>query len=135
MFSEQERAFLQSQPLARLATVEVSGQPDVDALGFGFDGERFYVSGYSLERSRKYKNIASGHGKVSLIIDDLKSLQPLEPRAIKIHGEAEIATLEQGYRGPGTYIVITPKVSWSWGVDKPAFQDGKFVSKKITWEL
>ncbi|GHO72685.1 hypothetical protein KSD_04560 [Ktedonobacter sp. SOSP1-85] len=133
MFSEKERAFLQSQTLARFATVAVNGQPDVDAVGFGFDGERFYISGYALERSRKYKNVTSGHTLVSLIIDDLPSLEPLVPRAIKVHGEAEIVTLEQGYRGPGTYIVITPKVSWSWGVDAPAFQDGQFVTKKITW--
>jgi pyridoxamine 5'-phosphate oxidase family protein len=134
MFSEQERAFLQNQPLARLATVAVNAQPDVDAVGFGFDGNRFYISGYVLERTRKYKNIAAGNTKVSLIIDDLPSLQLMNPRAIKIHGTAEIMTLEQGYRGPGTYIVITPTVSWSWGVDEPAFQDGRFVSKKITWE-
>ncbi|GHO87159.1 PPOX class F420-dependent oxidoreductase [Dictyobacter formicarum] len=134
MFSEQERAFLQSQTLARLATVAVSGQPDVDAVGFGFDGERFYISGYALERSRKYQNVAAGHTLVSLIIDDLPSVEPLVPRAIKIHGEAEIVTLEQGYRGPGIYIVITPRVSWSWGVDAPAFQDGQFVTKKITWQ-
>ncbi|GHO57692.1 PPOX class F420-dependent oxidoreductase [Ktedonobacter robiniae] len=134
MFSEKERAFLQSQTLARFATVAVNGQPDVDAVGFGFDGERFYISGYALERSRKYKNVASGHTLVSLIIDDLPSLEPLVPRAIKVHGEAEIVTLEQGYRGPGTYIVITPKVSWSWGVDALAFQDGQFVTKKITWQ-
>jgi pyridoxamine 5'-phosphate oxidase family protein len=134
MFSEQERAFLQNQPLARLATVAVNGQPDVDAVGFGFDGARFYISGYVLERTRKYKNIAAGYAQVSLIIDDLPSVELMNPRAIKVHGTAEIMTLEQGYRGPGTYIVITPNVSWSWGVDEPAFQGERFVSKKITWE-
>jgi pyridoxamine 5'-phosphate oxidase family protein len=134
MFSEQERVFLQTQPLARLATVAVDSQPDVDAVGFAFDEGRFYITGYALERTRKYRNIAAGQIKVSLIIDDLKTLQPLEPRAIKIHGEAAILSLEEGYRGPGTYLVLTPKVSWSWGIDGPAFQDGKFVTKKITWE-
>src|SRR5690349_5165215 len=134
MFSENERAFLQSQTLARFATVAANGQPDVDAVGFGFDGGRFYISGYALERSRKYKNVAAGHRQVSLIIDDLPSLEPLVPRAIKVHGDAEIVTLEQGYRGPGIYIVITPKVSWSWGVDALAFQDGQFVTKKIIWQ-
>jgi len=134
MFSERERAFLDSQTLARFATVAVNGQPDVDAVGIGFDGERFYISGYALERTRKYKNIAAGHKQISLIIDDLVSLEPLMPRAIKIHGKAEIVTLEQGYRGPGTYIVITPEVSWSWGVDAPAFQDGQFVTRKIIWQ-
>ncbi|GCE29326.1 hypothetical protein KDA_48100 [Dictyobacter alpinus] len=47
MFSEKDRAFLRSQTLARFATVAVNGQPDIDTVGFGFDGERFYISGYA----------------------------------------------------------------------------------------
>ena len=134
MFSEQERAFLRAQPLARLATVEVNGQPDVDAVGFEFDGEQFYIAGYVLERTRKYKNIAAGQTKVSLIIDELKTLEPFDARGIRLHGEAAIVTREVGYRGPGTYLAITPKVSWSWGIDEPFLQNGKFITKKITWE-
>ncbi|GHO81024.1 hypothetical protein KSD_87950 [Ktedonobacter sp. SOSP1-85] len=134
MFSEQELAFLRTQPLARLATVAINGQPDADAVGFAFENGRFYIGGYFLERTRKYKNIAAGHSKVSLLIDELPSLEPLEPRSIKLHGEAAILQLEEGFRGPGTYIVITPKVSWSIGIEGPAFQDGKSVIKKITWE-
>ena len=134
MFSEQELAFLRTQPLARLATVAVTGQPDVDAVGFAFENGRFSIGGYFLERTRKYKNIAAGQSKVSLLIDELRSLDPLEPRSIKLHGEAEILQLEEGFRGPGTYIVITPKVSWSSGIEGPAFQDGKPVIKKIIWE-
>jgi pyridoxamine 5'-phosphate oxidase family protein len=134
MFSEQELAFLRTQPLARLATVAVAGQPDADAVGFAFENERFSIGGYFLERTRKYKHIAAGQSKVSLLIDELRSLDPLEPRSIKLHGEAEILQLEEGFRGPGTYIVITPKVSWSSGIEGPAFQDGKPVVKKITWE-
>jgi pyridoxamine 5'-phosphate oxidase family protein len=133
MFSEQEFAFLETQPLARLATVAVNGQPTVDAVGFAFVEGRFYVTGFALERTRKYRNVESGQSKVSLIIDDLKTLQPFEPRAIKIHGEAAILSLAEGYRGPGTYLVVTPEVSWSWGIDGPAFRDGRFVSKKVTW--
>jgi pyridoxamine 5'-phosphate oxidase family protein len=134
MFSEQEIAFLRTQPLARLATVAVNGQPDADAVGFAFENGRFYITGWYLERTRKYKNIAAGQRKVSLLIDDLRSLEPFEPRAIKLHGEAEILQLEEGFRGPGTYLVITPKISWSSGIEGPAFQDGKAVIKKITWE-
>jgi pyridoxamine 5'-phosphate oxidase family protein len=134
MFSEQEFAFLRTQPLARLATVAVNGQPDADAVGFAFENGRFYITGWYLERTRKYKNIAAGQSKVSLLIDDLRSLEPFEPRVIKLHGEAEILQLEEGFRGPGTYIVITPRVSWSSGIEGPAFQDGKAVIKKITWE-
>lgn len=134
MFSEQELAFLRTQPLARLATVTVNGQPDADAVGFAFENGRFYIGGYFLENTRKYKNIASGQNKVSLLIDELRSIDPLEPRSIKLHGEAEIQQREEGFRGPGTYIVITPKVSWSLGIEGPAFQDGNPVIKKITWE-
>nr|HET6904330.1 PPOX class F420-dependent oxidoreductase [Ktedonobacteraceae bacterium] len=134
MFSEQELAFLRTQPLARLATVAVNSQPDADSVGFAFENGRFYIGGYFLERTRKYKNIAAGQSKVSLLIDELRSLDPLEPRSIKLHGEAEILHLEKGFRGPGTYIVITPKISWSSGIEGPAFQDGKPVIKKIIWE-
>jgi pyridoxamine 5'-phosphate oxidase family protein len=134
MFSEKERAYLQTQLLARLATVAANGQPDADAVGFEFDGARFLLGGYSLERSRRYKNIAAGQRKVSLIIDDLKTLEPIDPRGIKIHGEAEIITRQEGFLGPGTYLAITPKVSWSWGIEGPFTQDRKVVYKKITWE-
>ena len=71
MFSEQELAFLRAQPLAGIATVDNDEQPTVDAVGFEFDGTRFYIGAHQLETTRKYKNIAAGHRKVSLIIDDL----------------------------------------------------------------
>src|SRR5215469_12370415 len=38
MFTEQELAFLQAQPLARIATVDHDGQPTFDVVGFQFDG-------------------------------------------------------------------------------------------------
>src|SRR5712692_8112991 len=117
MFSQQEQAYLQTQLLARLATIEPDGQPDVDVVGFEFDGVRFYIGGHQLETTRKYKNIEAGHRKVSLIIDDLKSLRPWQPRGIRIHGIAEVAE-RQGHLGPGSYLAITPMVSWSWGIEE-----------------
>jgi PPOX class F420-dependent enzyme/OxyR family protein len=59
MFSDVERDFLKSQRLLRLATVSQNGQPDADAVGFTFDGERFYVGGRDLRATRKYRNVAS----------------------------------------------------------------------------
>ena len=133
MFSEQERAFLQSQLLARIATVAADGQPTVDAVGFEFDGKHFYVGGHRFEASRKYKNIVAGNTKVSLIIDDLKSVQPWQPRGIRVHGIAEIVE-RNGHLGPGSYLAITPQVSWSWGIEAPTLQEGKPGSpKKIIW--
>jgi len=132
MFSQQEQAYLQTQLLARLATIEPDGQPDVDVVGFEFDGARFYIGGHQLETTRKYKNIVAGKRKVSLIIDDLKTREPWAPRAIKIHGIAEVVEHE-GRMGPGSYIAITPTVSWTWGIEEPQFRQGKVIPRKITW--
>ena len=132
MFSEQELAFLRAQPLAGIATVDNDEQPTVDAVGFEFDGTRFYIGAHQLETTRKYKNIAAGHRKVSLIIDDLKSLRPWQPRGIRIHGIAEVVE-RQGHLGPGGYLAITPMVSWSWGIEEPGSEPGRFGPKKIIW--
>jgi pyridoxamine 5'-phosphate oxidase family protein len=133
MFSQQELAFLRAQPLARIATVDTDGQPTVDAVGFEFDGARFYIGGHQLETTRKYKNIVAGNRKVSLIIDDLKSLRPWQPRGIRIHGIAEVLQRE-GHLGPASYLAITPVVSWSWGIEEPGAQPGKVGPKKILWQ-
>jgi len=133
MFSEQELAFLQAQPLTRIATVDHDGQPTVDVVGFQFDGARFYIGGHRLEPTRKYKNIVAGNRKVSLLIDDLKSLRPWQPRGIRIHGIAKIIQ-RQGHLGPGSYLAITPVISWSWGVEEPGAGAGKVGPKKILWQ-
>ncbi|GER84460.1 hypothetical protein KTAU_30960 [Thermogemmatispora aurantia] len=132
MFSEQELAFLRTQPLARIGTVDDYGQPTVDVVGFEFDGTRFYVGGHRLEATRKYNNILSGHRQVSLLIDDLKSLQPWQPRGIRLHGDAEIVQ-RQGHLGAGTYLAITPRVSWSWGLEEPGEAAGRAGPKKTVW--
>ena len=129
MFSEQELAFLQTQRVARIATVAPDGQPTVDAVGFSFDGTHFYVGGHNIAATRKYKNVATGNRKVSLVIDELKSVQPWLALGIRVHGEAEVAETQAQF-GPGTYLVITPKVTWSWGIED---QQGKAVPKKTTW--
>jgi pyridoxamine 5'-phosphate oxidase family protein len=132
MFDERESAFLSAQRLARLATVGANGQPDCDAIGFEFDGARFYIGGMALPRTRKYKNVAGGNRRVSLIIDDLASVNPWRPRGIKIHGVAEVVT-RQGQFGAKEYLSITPTVSWSWGLGEDDFQGGSFTPKKIVW--
>ena len=132
MFSEAEMTYLESQYLARLATVSNNGQPTVDAVGFEFDGARFYIGGINLPASRKYKNVAAGNHKVSLVIDDLASVQPWQPRQIKVHGLAEIVE-RVGRFGHKEYLAITPTVSWSFGVEGETFREGEFTPKKIIW--
>lgn len=133
MFSEEELAYLQSQRLVRLATVAANGQPTVDAVGFQFDGHRFIVGGHNLPASRKYRNIAAGNTNVALIVDDVAQTQSWMPRGIKIHGIAEIVRRD-GFFGSGEYLLITPTVSWSWGVMAPAFGAEGAAWHKIQWE-
>ena len=89
MFSEKEIEFLKSQQIARIATAAVSpdgsAQPDVVPVGFDFDGEYFYVGGMNILKSRKYKNVLKNN-KVAIVIDDLKSVDPWDPRGMRMYG-------------------------------------------------
>ncbi len=125
MFTEKEIEYMKSQRLARLATVSPDGQPDNAAVGFEFDGQYFYIGGHNLPATRKFKNIQKGQHKIALIVDDLASVDPWQPRGIRIYGTAEIVERE-GRFGPGSYFRITPVTSWSWGIDEPTFTAGRF---------
>ena len=129
MFTEKEIAYIQSQPLVRLATVSTALQPDVAPLGFKFDGEKFFISGFDITRTFKYKNVKAGNVQVALVIDDLASVSPWMARGIKIHGKAEITETN----GHATLIIL-PQRSWSWGIEEVAFKDGKPVSRKARRE-
>jgi pyridoxamine 5'-phosphate oxidase family protein len=132
MFTPEERTYLNSQRLARLATVAPDGQPTVDAVGFWLEGDQFVIGGRDLPSTRKYRNIAAGNQQVALIIDDVLATEPWTVRGIKVHGTAEIVERD-GFFGAGKYFLITPHVSWSWGVVKPTFDEGRFAPHKIVW--
>jgi pyridoxamine 5'-phosphate oxidase family protein len=129
MFTEREVEYLESQRLARVATVAPDGQPDVAPVGFEFDGQVFYIGGRDPGRTRKYINVRAGNPKVALVVDDLESIQPWRPRGVRVYGLAELVQRE-GRFGPGVYMRITPSVSWSWGIDEPTIKDGRFVPNK-----
>jgi hypothetical protein len=40
----------------------------------------------------------------------------------------------EGYLGRTTYLKITPKKKWSWGIEVPVFVDGKFTVNKANAE-
>ncbi len=76
MFVKKEIAYIQSQRLARLATVADNGQPDVVSVGFKFDGECFYIGGMNPAGTRRHKNILEGNTRVALILDVLETVDP-----------------------------------------------------------
>ncbi|HEX5732457.1 MAG TPA: PPOX class F420-dependent oxidoreductase [Blastocatellia bacterium] len=131
MFSDKEVDYLKSQKLARIATVSAHSQPDVAPVSFEFDGQYFYVGGLKMTTTLKYKNVLNGNKKVALVIDDLEAVSPWRPRGIKIHGSAEIVE-RSGQLGEGIYMRITPEKYWSWGIERPVFEDGKVIMKKET---
>jgi pyridoxamine 5'-phosphate oxidase family protein len=125
LFTEKEMAYIKSQRLARVATVSTTLQPDVAPVGYRFDGEKFFVSGYDITRTYKYKNVKGGNDLVAFVIDDQPSVSPWVVRGIKIHGKAEIT--EMNGRAA---LIITPLRSWSWGIEEVSFKDGKPISRK-----
>ena len=125
MFTEKEIAYLQSQPLARLATVDPDGQPDNSAVGFRLAADAIIIGGMKMGSTRKYKNVAAGKTKIAIIVDDLESIDPWQPRGIRIFGTA--AALDSGGPyGDGHQLRITPTISWSWNVEGPSMVDGRF---------
>lgn len=135
MFTEKELAYLRLQSLARLATTSPNGQPDIAAVGFQYDGRHFYIGGHNLQASRKYKNVAAGNTRVALIIDDLETVQPWNPRGVRVYGTAETVELENGMFGRGHYLRITPVVSWSWNIEGPAFIKDRFVTNRTVHQV
>ena len=83
IFSQKEIEYIKSQRLARIATATPSIQPDVVPVGFDFEGDYFYVGGMNLLKSTKYKNVLRNN-KVAIVIDDLKSIDPWDPRGLKV---------------------------------------------------
>jgi pyridoxamine 5'-phosphate oxidase family protein len=138
IFTEKELDYIKAQNIARIATAaaEVKAglanksehnsskivQPDVVPVGFFFDGEYFYIGGFDMLRSTKYRNVLRNR-LMALVIDDFKSVKPLHPRGIKIYGVAEItkrqgASLKKNGEFETVYsIKITPRRKWSWGID------------------
>ncbi|WP_328469769.1 PPOX class F420-dependent oxidoreductase [Actinoplanes sp. NBC_00393] len=117
-FSEEEIAYLRSQPLARLATVGAEEQPDVVPVSFEFDGAVFWVGGpgESVLHTRKFRNVTAGRGRAALVIDDMVSFEPFIARGIRVYGDAAGPIQRAGIVGPGFYLRITPTVSWSWNL-------------------
>ena len=117
-FTDDEIAYLRSQPIARLATLDTGGQPDVVPLAFEFDGTFFWVggSGPTVLGTRKFRNVQSGNQQVALVVDDVVSFDPFIARSIRVYGQAETPFERIGMVGPGYYMRITPTISWSWNL-------------------
>jgi pyridoxamine 5'-phosphate oxidase family protein len=118
--TEAERAYLKSQPLARLATVDASGAPQNNPVGAFLDEETgdILIGGHAMGASRKFRNVRA-NGQVALVIDDLVARDPWTVRGLEIRGTA-VALEDVDPPVPfmsREVIRITPRWIASWGVD------------------
>jgi pyridoxamine 5'-phosphate oxidase family protein len=135
-FTEEEAAYLRSQPVARLATVGAAEQPDVVPVAFEFDGTFFWVggSGHTVLGTRKFRNVRAGHEHVALVVDDMVSFDPFIVRAIRVYGVAEGPFERVGMTGPGIFLRITPTLSWSWNMAGEPVGDTWYEARRTTHE-
>jgi pyridoxamine 5'-phosphate oxidase family protein len=117
-----ELEYLSGQHLGRLATVAPDGQTQNNPVGFFVDAESgtIVIGGHALGKSKKFRNVQKG-STVSLVVDDLASVDPWVARGIEIRGTAVALT---DVDPPLPYfsreiIRITPTKIVSWGVDGP----------------
>ena len=70
-------AYLHSQPLGRLATVDPSGAPQNNPVGFVVDEVtgQVLIGGMAMGQSRKFRNVQR-NPNVALVVDDLASASP-----------------------------------------------------------
>ena len=126
-FTPDEIAYLQSQRLGRIATVNAQGQPHVVPVTFRFNAaeDAIEIGGHGgFARRKKYRDVQQ-NPRVAFVIDDIVSFQPWSVRGIEIRGEVEI--LPTG----GQSIVpnfdpemfrLRPKRIISWGIGGPMTQ-------------
>ncbi|MEU3600361.1 PPOX class F420-dependent oxidoreductase [Streptomyces sp. NPDC006798] len=119
-FTETERAYLATQRLGRLATVDPKGQPQANPVGFfpQADGT-ILIGGHALATTKKWRNLQS-NPKVALVVDDILSVRPWRVRGVDIRGEAELLTgpHDLGPHFSQELIRIHPKKIHSWGLEQ-----------------
>lgn len=110
-FTLAERQYLASQPLMRFASASLNGRPDVAPVVFDIDGDDILTAGFDVAHTVRYRNIQT-NPSVSVVVDDLASVEPWSPRGIKIIGTAVIEESDGSLR-----FRISPTVIISWAIN------------------
>jgi pyridoxamine 5'-phosphate oxidase family protein len=117
--NEAERAYLATQRLCRMATVDPSGQPQVNPVGFFLQEDGTILSGgLDLAATKRWRNLRT-NPRLALVVDDLVSTDPWTVRGVEIRGEAELLTGPHDL-APGMsdeLIRVHPRRVHSWGLD------------------
>jgi pyridoxamine 5'-phosphate oxidase family protein len=124
-FSQAEIAFLQSQRLGRLATVNTAGEPHVVPVAFRYNPEldTIDIGGHGIAESKKFRD-AKRDERVAFVVDDVQ-VQPWRARGIEVRGRAEVLPDGGTSVNPdfdSERIRIRPTRIIAWGVETEPFQ-------------
>ena len=111
-FTEEEAAFLAENFIGRVATASLSGQPHVVPVAYKFDGKTITFGGWNLERSLKFRNMATNN-KVAFLVHEIVSTRPWRVRGLEVRGIAEPIRGNEGVSG----VRIIPVNIRSWGME------------------
>jgi pyridoxamine 5'-phosphate oxidase family protein len=119
-FTPAELEYLHSQRLGRLATVDSSGAPQNNPIGFFVDEATgdVIIGGLNMAGSRKFRNVRA-NPNVALVVDDLASVDPWVVRGVEIRGTAQaLEDVDPPIPQMSREVIrITPRWIASWGVD------------------
>jgi pyridoxamine 5'-phosphate oxidase family protein len=111
VFTPAEVAYLKSQPLMRFASASASGRPDVAPVVFDVEGDHIVTAGFDITHTVRYRNLQT-NPYVSVVVDDLASVNPWSPRGIKVIGTTVIEEIDGAPR-----FRIIPDVIISWAIN------------------
>jgi pyridoxamine 5'-phosphate oxidase family protein len=94
-FTKDQLAYLASQRLGRLATVDHRGAPQNNPVSFRYNPDlaTIDIGGHAMGASRKFRNITA-NPQVAFVVDDIASYQPWKVRCVEIRGHAEALTAQ-----------------------------------------
>lgn len=108
-FTEREYRYLMERSLARIAFVCEDSQPHIIPVIYEFDGQYLYLSGWNLQYNPQFQ--ALDDEKITMLVDDLESVNKLVPRGIEVTG-----TVQTKQKDEKLYLRITPVAKTSWGL-------------------
>lgn len=122
-FTAGEIAYLKSQLLGRLATVNSKGEPHVVPVGFWYNAEldAVDIGGFGMGKSKKFRD-AARQQQVAFVVDG--SGPDGKPRGIEIRGRAEAFSTGGEHLRPGfdqEFIRVFPVRITSWGIDSAPY--------------
>jgi pyridoxamine 5'-phosphate oxidase family protein len=119
-FTAAEIAYLNDQPLGRLATLQPGGAPQASPVGFEYNEtlSTIDISGFSMSSSQKFRNVVNDD-RVAFVIDDIASKDPWRVRCLEIRGIAEAIADPDAEPGKDKSMIrVRPQRIISFGIDE-----------------